>query len=293
MERGPPVWPKGSPSSPRAWLFSAVTLPDTWLVPGDRRLNCAAASGLLFSGKGYSQSRRGCLPVGPPWEEHLLVWERWETECDSILPKNATEIMRQRMLTWAWSLSHQHGEASAPLSSEVSCLCLCLALQSWCSWARCGGTPGPLAICQHSESFIHSLVHPLKKNSFIFDCAKSLLLHDGFLELRYADFSLQWLLLLQSTGSAVVTHGLICSTACGIFLEQGSNQCLLQLAGAFFFLNHWKPSSTHLKKKKINNLFGCPGSSLQHAGSFSWGMQELVLRPGIEAQAPWIGSVES
>ena len=28
---------------------------------------------------------------------------------------------------------------------------------------------------------------------------------------------------LQSAGSAVVTHGLICSVACGIFLDQGSN----------------------------------------------------------------------
>ena len=53
------------------------------------------------------------------------------------------------------------------------------------------------------------------------------MLHVGFLELRYADFSLQWLLLLQSTGTVVVTHRLICSAACGIFLEQGSNQGLL------------------------------------------------------------------
>ena len=32
---------------------------------------------------------------------------------------------------------------------------------------------------------------------------------------------------LQSTGSVVVAHRLSCSTACGIFLDQGSNPCLL------------------------------------------------------------------
>ena len=30
-----------------------------------------------------------------------------------------------------------------------------------------------------------------------------------------------------SAGSTVVVHGLSCSTACGIFLDQGSNLCLL------------------------------------------------------------------
>ena len=32
---------------------------------------------------------------------------------------------------------------------------------------------------------------------------------------------------LQSTGSVVVAHGLSCSTACGIFPDQGSNPCPL------------------------------------------------------------------
>ena len=32
---------------------------------------------------------------------------------------------------------------------------------------------------------------------------------------------------LQSTGSVVVAHRLSCSTVCGIFLDQGSNPCLL------------------------------------------------------------------
>ena len=32
---------------------------------------------------------------------------------------------------------------------------------------------------------------------------------------------------LQHTGSVVLVHGLSCSAACGIFLDQGSNPCLL------------------------------------------------------------------
>ena len=66
-------------------------------------------------------------------------------------------------------------------------------------------------------------------------------------------FSLQWLLLLWSTGcicvgsvvvarglksagSVVVAHGLSCSVTCGIFLEQESNPCPLHWqADSFFF----------------------------------------------------------
>ena len=42
---------------------------------------------------------------------------------------------------------------------------------------------------------------------------------------------------LESTGSAVETHGLSCSSACGIFMDQGSNLCLL----------HWQADSSPLK----------------------------------------------
>ena len=76
--------------------------------------------------------------------------------------------------------------------------------------------------------------------------------------LRCAGFSLWWLLLLQNTGSrctgfsscgmrasvvvarglqsagsVVVVHGLSCSAACGIFLDQDSNPCPL----------HWQADS--------------------------------------------------
>ena len=41
---------------------------------------------------------------------------------------------------------------------------------------------------------------------------------------------------LQSTGSVAVAHGVSCPTACGIFLDQGSNSCLL----------HWQADSLPL-----------------------------------------------
>ena len=56
--------------------------------------------------------------------------------------------------------------------------------------------------------------------------------------LRCPGFSLRWLLLLQSmnsrhVGSVVVVHGLGCSTARGIFPDQGLNPCPL----------HWQADS--------------------------------------------------
>ena len=46
-------------------------------------------------------------------------------------------------------------------------------------------------------------------------------------------FLLPWLLLSQSLGSIIVTHGFSCSVACGIFPDQGSSLCLL----------HWQADS--------------------------------------------------
>ena len=84
----------------------------------------------------------------------------------------------------------------------------------------------------------------------------------AFLQLRCVGFSLWQLLLLQSTGSRVrglpqlwhrgslaaaletgsivVVHQLSCSTACGIFLDQRSNLCLL----------HWKVDSLPLSHQE-------------------------------------------
>ena len=55
----------------------------------------------------------------------------------------------------------------------------------------------------------------------------------GLLFAAVDGLSLQWLRLLRTTGvwvSAVVTHRLSCSEACGIFLDQGSNPCPPPLA---------------------------------------------------------------
>ena len=54
----------------------------------------------------------------------------------------------------------------------------------------------------------------------------------GYSSFQCTGFSLWWLLLLWSTGSrragsVVVVHGLSCSAARGIFLDQGSNPCPL------------------------------------------------------------------
>ena len=60
---------------------------------------------------------------------------------------------------------------------------------------------------------------------------------------------LQW---LQHLGSAVVAHGLSCSVACGIFLDQGSNLCSLHWG----FLSTGPPgkSSTVLSRHVCVNL---------------------------------------
>ena len=44
---------------------------------------------------------------------------------------------------------------------------------------------------------------------------------------RCMGFSMQWLFLLQHEAFVVVMHRLSCSAACGIFLDQGLNPCLL------------------------------------------------------------------
>ena len=83
----------------------------------------------------------------------------------------------------------------------------------------------------------------------IFGCAGSLLLHTVVLQLQCPGLSLQWLLLLQGTGSrlhrlqqlwhsgsVVVVHGLSCLMDCRIFPDQGSNPRPLH---GRWILNHW------------------------------------------------------
>ena len=104
---------------------------------------------------------------------------------------------------------------------------------------------------------------------FFWLCCIFIAVHAGYSSWQCTGFSLQWLLLLQSTGSrhtgfsscgawaqqlqhegsvvmarslqssgsVVVAHGLSCSAACGIFLDQRSNQCPL----------HWQADSQQLR----------------------------------------------
>ena len=77
---------------------------------------------------------------------------------------------------------------------------------------------------------------------------------------RCAGLSLSWPLLLRSTGSrhagsVVVAHGPSCSTACGIFVDQGSNPCPL----------HWQADSQplcHQGSPCIGSLLLCTGFPL-------------------------------
>ena len=55
---------------------------------------------------------------------------------------------------------------------------------------------------------------------------------------------------MQCTGSVVVVHGLSCSLACEIFLDQGSNPCVL----------HWQADSCPLYHQ------GSPGGSFLKRG---------------------------
>ena len=67
---------------------------------------------------------------------------------------------------------------------------------------------------------------------------------------RRAGPSLSWPLLLRSTGSrragsAIVAHGPSCSSACGIFPDQGSNPCPL----------HWQADSQPLRHQGSPTYF--------------------------------------
>jgi len=102
-------------------------------------------------------------------------------------------------------------------------------------------------------------------------------------------FSLQWLLLLHSTGSrcmgfsscsmlalAVVAQGLSCPTASGIFPDQGSKPCPLHWQGESLPLEHWRS-------------FPLAFASRYFGGSPSWcripGLREPAM--GLRPLTPW------
>ena len=57
---------------------------------------------------------------------------------------------------------------------------------------------------------------------------------------------------LQSTGSVVVTHGLSCSVACGIFPDQGSNLCPLPWQADSLPLSHQGSATATFKKRTVS-----------------------------------------
>ena len=62
----------------------------------------------------------------------------------------------------------------------------------------------------------------------------------------------------QSAGSAVVAHGLSCSVACGILLDQGSNPCPLHWQADSQPLRHQGSPLWHVLKSFQNILPNCP-----------------------------------
>ena len=54
---------------------------------------------------------------------------------------------------------------------------------------------------------------------------------------------------VQSTGLIVMAHGLSCSTACGIFPDQGLNLCLLHWQADFLLLSHQETEAEDIKKR--------------------------------------------
>ena len=54
---------------------------------------------------------------------------------------------------------------------------------------------------------------------------------------------------VQSTGLIVMAHGLSCSTACGIFPDQGLNLCLLHWQADFLLLTHQETAAEDIKKR--------------------------------------------
>ena len=84
---------------------------------------------------------------------------------------------------------------------------------------------GTLPVYYRQLLFPHLLLSNMHILSYFKKCIIYLLILFGSTgsPLPHVGFSLQWLLLLWSTGSVVVAHGLSCPAECGTFLGQGKN----------------------------------------------------------------------
>ena len=103
---------------------------------------------------------------------------------------------------------------------------------------------------------------------FNFGCAGSSLLHVGFLKFWLAavtlccscqashctGFSCCWALALEWVDSGVVEHGLSCSTAHGIFPDQGSLLCPLNCQTDSWHLDHQRSPNKILQLNKKTKI---------------------------------------
>ena len=113
--------------------------------------------------------------------------------------------------------------------------------QAYFNWWKMRERGKIVSLCYNQQHFANLISQPIFICLlsifiiFVFACTGFIAAHGLSLvagsRLWSVGFSLQWLLLLQSTDSRV--HRLSCSMACGIFPEQGLNPCALHWQAYF------------------------------------------------------------
>ena len=93
----------------------------------------------------------------------------------------------------------------------------------------------------------------------------------AILQLQCTGFSVQRVLLLQCVGSMVVAHRLSCSLASGIFLDQGSNSCLL----------HRQADSLPLSRQGSPTVITLVSTPTAFVAKFAF--RRATLKPGIRS----------
>ena len=111
---------------------------------------------------------------------------------------------------------------------------------------------------------------PLLLQGLFSSCGDWGLLWLWFLLLQITGFRARglssWVSGLESTGPAVVGRGLSCCSACGIFLDQGSNPCLLHFQADSLPLSHRRSLVVSLISKKILTFIGGGGIIITNLG---------------------------
>ena len=197
------------------------------------------------------------------WIGNICQWLREIKQHEKHMEENLISIPSP-LLPWP---------APKPRNSSGHCLCPVLmkikASTNICSsfpfWTWCMISCSDILFMVFCTlTFLPRVLHSLLKNLIYLFLAvlclrccvgfSLVVVSRGYPSLQWGSFSLQWLLLqstgsrsrglvvvapgLQSTGSVIVVHGLTCSTASGIFPDQGSNLCLLMWQMDFPPLSH-------------------------------------------------------